>query len=73
MHLRPHPGPSPIRAARDRAKVTREEAAVVARRSYSTMVQYELGRWKPPPDVLARLAELYGVTAEDLRPEDGAA
>jgi transcriptional regulator with XRE-family HTH domain len=73
MHLRPHPGPSPIRAAREQAGKSREEAAVAVGRSYSTMIQYEIGRWNPPPEVLARLAELYGVTVEDLRPEDGAA
>ena len=69
----PVPGPGPLRAARERAKKTREEAAAAAGRSYSTMLHYEAGRWNPPPEVLARLAELYGVTVEDLCPEDGAA
>jgi transcriptional regulator with XRE-family HTH domain len=55
-----------LRAARQAAGLRLEKVAVEIGRSYNTVRQYESGVQRPPSNVLVALAELYGVSVEDL-------
>jgi transcriptional regulator with XRE-family HTH domain len=50
-----------LRAARQRAGIRREAAALAVGRSYSSITLYERGEVLPPADVICRMAALYGV------------
>jgi transcriptional regulator with XRE-family HTH domain len=58
--------PTRLRAAREAAGLSRERAAVAIGRSYRSICQYEDGYNRPPANVLLALAEVYGVSVEDL-------
>jgi len=49
-----------LRAARNAAKLSREEAAHRIYIGTRTLADYELGRTVAPPDVVLRMAEVYG-------------
>ncbi len=53
-----------IQAARVRAGQTRDQAAAATGKSYPTIQQYELGIITPPANVLAVLADRYGVPVD---------
>lgn len=51
--------PAVLRATRERARLSRENVAVLVPCSYSSIVAYELGFRRPPLRILQRLAEIY--------------
>jgi transcriptional regulator with XRE-family HTH domain len=55
-----------LRAARDRLGLTREQVATRLRCNVSTLKRWENGDYEPSIATLARLADLYGVTANYL-------
>lgn len=61
-----------LKAARVNAGLTQDEVAKITKKSKSTIVSYEKGRTSPDITVGKKLAELYGVSIEDLifLPED---
>jgi transcriptional regulator with XRE-family HTH domain len=65
--------PSRLRAAREAACVSGEQAAVKVHRSLRTINGYEAGEHEPPAQVVAALARLYGVPITDLVERDGEA
>jgi transcriptional regulator with XRE-family HTH domain len=58
--------PSRLRAARERASISREFAAIKTKRSYWTISAYERGVATPPARVLVALSQLYGCSVKDL-------
>jgi transcriptional regulator with XRE-family HTH domain len=58
--------PSRLRAAREAVGLSRERAAIAVDRSYRSICNYEDGQCVPSASVLVALAEVYGVTVEDL-------
>lgn len=61
----PFTGPR-IRELREAVNMTREELAVAASCSYSSVVLYEQDRRRPSTDIAERLAQALGVTVDDL-------
>ena len=55
-----------LKAARVNAGLTQDEVAKITRKSKNTIVSYEKGRTSPDILVGKQLAELYGVSIEDL-------
>lgn len=60
---------SPLRDARERRGLTREQLAVRAEISTSTIARIELNDHLPGAAALARLADVLGVSVHDLLPE----
>ena len=58
--------PARLRDARLAAGFTREEAAVGIHAAYGSIAAYEAGKIVPHTPKLLALAELYGVTVEEL-------
>jgi transcriptional regulator with XRE-family HTH domain len=58
--------PAALRAARERAGLSREYVAVERGKSHATIEAYEGGRVIPPGNELVALAALYGVAVEEL-------
>ncbi len=50
-----------LKAAREHAGLSREQAALAIGRTWSSLAAYERGVVTPPLAVLDRLAEVYGV------------
>jgi len=59
-----------LRAAREAAGLTREQAGTALARSYPAIQAYERGVIVPPGTVLIAMARLYGVAVEDLCRDD---
>ncbi len=55
-----------LKAARERAGLSREQAALAVGRTWSSMAAYERGVVTPPLAVLDRLAGVYGVRLSEL-------
>lgn len=55
-----------LKAARERAGLSREQAAVAVGRTWSSLAAYERGVVTPPLNVLDRLANVYGVRISQL-------
>ncbi|HEV3381659.1 MAG TPA: helix-turn-helix transcriptional regulator [Trebonia sp.] len=55
-----------LRDARQHAGLSREQAAVAARVSISSLTGYEQARTQPSLNAAARLAATFGVTVDDL-------
>jgi transcriptional regulator with XRE-family HTH domain len=58
--------PARLRAAREAAGLSRERAAIAVDRSYRSICNYEDGAGVPSARTLIALAEVYGVTVEEL-------
>jgi len=59
-----------LTVTRQSANLSREQAAIAAGRSWSTLAAYERGLIIPPLPVLSVLADLYGVRLVDLLDEE---
>ena len=55
-----------LKAARVNAKLTQEEAAKAIGKTKNTIQNYESGRSVPDIEIGKRLANLYGVTVDDI-------
>lgn len=55
-----------LNAARVNARLTQEEVALALNLSKSTIVSYEKYRSKPNISVAQKIAELYGLTIDDI-------
>ena len=58
--------PNQLRARREAAGLTREQAATALAKSFKAIEAYERGANVPPGNVLVAMARLYGVAVEDL-------
>jgi transcriptional regulator with XRE-family HTH domain len=58
--------PAPLRAGREARKKTRTQAAAETPCSESLWSLTELGYKRPAPETLARMAEVVGVSLDDL-------
>jgi transcriptional regulator with XRE-family HTH domain len=58
--------PSLLRSAREKNNLSREETAVLIKRSYQSVFLYERGAVRPPTAVLERLAALYNCEVSDF-------
>jgi transcriptional regulator with XRE-family HTH domain len=58
-----------IQAAREQFGETRDQTAAGVGKSYPTIQQYELGIIAPPANVLAALADRYGVPVDSFYAE----
>lgn len=65
--MRVSPNPSPVREARERAGLTREQLAVKAGVSSSTLYLAERAGLLSEP-IAAKIAVVLGVSVEELRP-----
>lgn len=55
-----------LRAAREAAGLSQEQAASAVSRSWLTLLQWESGRHVPPANVLSQLAGAYGISVGEL-------
>ncbi len=58
--------PNQLRARREAAGLTREQAATALAKSFKAIEAFERGANVPPGNVLVAMARLYGVAVEDL-------
>jgi len=65
--------PNRLRARREAAGLTREQTATALAKSFKAIEAYERGANVPPGNVLVAMAQLYGVTVEDLCRDDAPA
>jgi transcriptional regulator with XRE-family HTH domain len=55
-----------MKRARERAGITRAEAAAAVRKSLHTVADYEIARRTPTVSTIGALADFYGCTVDDF-------
>lgn len=59
--------PITLKAARVNAELTQQEVAKALNINKGTLISYEAGRTQPSIEMAKRIAELYGMTVEDIK------